>query len=242
MIKQLTNEIRLLCWVMHDGKVPDRRVAIMETWGRRCNRIIFVIGNPYVKETVTIPLAKNAELVTFKFDDHYKFLWLKTKLAFQYIVKFYKNDFDWVLKVDDDSFVVVENLKIFLKDKNVHSKFYYGFHFKPKEPSDNEQGYASGGPGYVMSMYNAQKLVNTFSMPGCYQGDDQPEDIKVGQCLALVGIYVSDSRDSYQRFRFIISYIIHFLQPSHGRQKEYKTEWFKNFSMHGVNDVSRSKS
>lgn len=227
----LQKTVNLLCWVMHNN-VPERRLAIMDTWGRRCTHIIFVIGDPKAERTVTtVRLTETADLVTLKMVEDYKFLWLKTKLAFKYILEKYKSDFDWVLKIDDDSFVIVENLQLFLKDKDVQSKFYYGFTFKNKIP----QGYNSGGSGYVMSMFNVQKLVETFSIMECYQGNDGPEDINVGKCLALVDIFPGDTRDLNGRFRFIMSHINGFLLP--GSEFD-KAEWFRNHSMYEVKDVS----
>ena len=38
-------------------------------------------------------------------------LWSKVKLGFKHVYENHFDDFDWFLKADDDTFMVIENLK-----------------------------------------------------------------------------------------------------------------------------------
>ena len=44
----------------------------------------------------------------------------------KYIYDNHLNDFDWYLRANDDTFIIMENLKTFLADKCPDSKKMYG--------------------------------------------------------------------------------------------------------------------
>ena len=53
-------------------------------------------------------------------------LWAKTKEAFKYAYHHHFEEYDWFAKMDDDTYMVVENLRHFLSDKNPREARYYG--------------------------------------------------------------------------------------------------------------------
>ena len=63
-------------------------------------------------------------------------------------------------------------------------------------------GYNSGGPGYVMSALNLNKLMESFSMPQCSQSSSGAEDIEIANCLRLVS-RSPDTREIYWLMGFL---------------------------------------
>ena len=86
-------------------------------------------------------------------------LWGKVRKALIYL---YHNHltFDWFLKADDDTYVVMDNLRRLLKQstavRNSDPAVWFGCRFKnPKI----RQGYMSGGAGYVLSREALKRVV-----------------------------------------------------------------------------------
>ena len=75
---------------------------MLNTWGKRCTYLKFITN----KEDENLP--------TFIYDtsDDYGYLWGKTKLGFKKSFEEYYDKVDWVFKADDDSYVVMENLRL----------------------------------------------------------------------------------------------------------------------------------
>jgi len=76
----------------------------------------------------------------------YSYLWGKTKKAVEYIYEKYVDDYDWFFKADDDTYVIMENLKNLLKDYDTDEGHYFGCNFKLASVS-----YMSGGAGELGS-------------------------------------------------------------------------------------------
>ena len=60
----------------------------------------------------------------------------------------FQDDADWFLKADDDTYIIVENLRHLLKDKNSSDPVYFGHKLRIDSV---QQGIFSGGAGYVLS-------------------------------------------------------------------------------------------
>jgi hypothetical protein len=94
LAEKLFDEIKIFCWVFthspnHKTKVP----AVRRTWGRRCNKLIFMSNeaDPDQPDIIKLPV-----------EDGRGHLWNKTKLTMKYVHDKYLNDYDWFMRADDD--------------------------------------------------------------------------------------------------------------------------------------------
>lgn len=191
LASQLRRKVRVLCWVMTQPKNHAKKARhVKATWGQRCNTLLFMSSAPEPSlPTVVLPIKESRNT-----------LWAKTKAAFLEVYKNHLNSSDWFLKADDDTYVVLENLRYLLKDKSPSDPVYYGRRFKPYV----EQGYMSGGAGYVLSREAVRRLVEDgLSNPKkCRSDGGGSEDVEIGKCLEKVGVKAGDSRDLQGRGRF----------------------------------------
>ncbi|KAM3962679.1 glycoprotein-N-acetylgalactosamine 3-beta-galactosyltransferase 1-like [Aphomia sociella] len=157
----------------HPDTHQTRAKHVKATWGKRCNKLLFM-SSVYDKSlpTVKLPVYEGRD-----------YLWAKTKEAFRYVYEQHRRDADWFLKADDDTYVVVENLRYLLINYNSKNSLYFGCRFKPFV----KQGYMGGGAGYVLSREALNWFVNKGlpSPDKCSLASFGPEDIEMGLRLLL---------------------------------------------------------
>ncbi|ELU10340.1 hypothetical protein CAPTEDRAFT_176711 [Capitella teleta] len=189
--RRLAAEVRVLCWIMtNPSNIKSKARHVKATWGKRCNIILFMSSQA----------EDSLPTIGLKVNEGRDNLWAKTKEAFRYIYQHHLNEADWFLKADDDTYVVVENLRLLLQDHNPEEPIHFGRKFKPYV----RQGYMSGGAGYVLSREAVRRFVEqAMPSPGkCRIDAGGAEDLEMGQCLQSVGVIAGDSRDSAGRERF----------------------------------------
>ena len=101
----LRERVRVLCWVMTSpSTISSKAQHVKATWGARCNLLIFMSSE-------ADPLLPAVGLNVSEGHDN---LWGKTRAAFAYVYRHHHDDADWFLKADDDTYVIVENLRLLL--------------------------------------------------------------------------------------------------------------------------------
>ena len=160
------------------------------TWGSRCNKLLFMSSQA----------DPDLSAVQLNVTEGYNKLWAKTKKAFQYVYSNHFQDYDWYLKADDDTFMIVENLRYLLKDFDTNKPIFFGRKFKPF----TKQGFFSGGAGYVLSKEALKRFVETgLDDPDlCRQDDGGAEDVEIAKCMVKLGVEAGDSRDLEGKKRF----------------------------------------
>jgi glycoprotein-N-acetylgalactosamine 3-beta-galactosyltransferase len=117
-------QIRIYCFILTSPQYFDTRArAVNLTWAPRCDKFSFI--SEYSNDTKGLLIAPIPNLLSGR--DH---LTQKSTLALHYVYENFINDFDWFVKADDDTYLFVENLKLFLKEKNTSEPITFGYNFK----------------------------------------------------------------------------------------------------------------
>lgn len=203
---QMAEKVRVLCWVMTGPANHDKKAKhVKATWGKRCNKLLFMSS----KEDPSLPS------IDLKVPEGRNNLWGKTKAAFKYIHEHHLDEADWFLKSDDDTFVIVENLRYLLQPYNGSDPIYFGCKFKPYV----KQGYMSGGAGYVLSKEAVRRFVTSGIKDDtgvvCRKDNSGAEDVEMGKCMENLNVVAGDSRDALGRGRFFPFVPEHHLMPGH---------------------------
>ena len=116
--------IRVFCLILTAPKYfATRARAVNLTWAPRCDRYLFI--SEYSDQSHGLPLASIINI-----QPGYQHLTQKVSLALIYVYEQFRDDFDWFLKSDDDTYVFVENLKRFLSRQNPSLPITFGYNYK----------------------------------------------------------------------------------------------------------------
>ena len=177
----MTKRPRILCLVLTQSH-STRMQAVVDTWGRKCD---VLVGSSS---------EANPSLHTYRIDSAPGYWGIFDKLL--HSLKFILSnrteewDFDWILKADDDTYVIMENLHAFLTnvtDPHAGPRVYgrvmawprlqrfkktwfakenpnvkFGRRFYAKLGKQETLRFAHGGPGYMMNRRYAQLLVDAY--------------------------------------------------------------------------------
>ncbi|CAH8540404.1 unnamed protein product [Schistosoma mattheei] len=215
----LAKQVRVFCWILTmPANHKSKAVHVKATWAGRCNNYLFISS-----ETDS-HLPSIAVINT----EGRNLLWNKTAGAIKYMAKHYANDYDYFMKADDDSYVIVENLRKILHKENPDKPFIMGRRFKPFV----KQGYMSGGGGYVLSRAGLLNIANGLENNAVCQSNKYAfaEDVKLGSCAEATNVSVIDSLDAEGRECF------HPFSPSHMLTKDTNgyPEWYLKYNYHRI--------
>ena len=186
--EEQAKRIKVLCWVMTSpDNLPIRGKPVKETWGKRCNILLFMSS----ESDSTYPA------IGLDVPEGHDVLWQKTRAAWEYVYDHHVNDADWFIKADDDTFVIVENLRHLVSTLSPDQPHYLGRYFKPFG------GYNSGGAGYVFSRETLRRFKKALGDESICHKESFAEDVEVGKCLAAMGVKPGDTRDKGGRKTFM---------------------------------------
>ncbi|KAI0226122.1 Glycoprotein-N-acetylgalactosamine 3-beta-galactosyltransferase 1 [Lamellibrachia satsuma] len=219
---KLYKEVRVLCWVMtSEQNLNTRARHVQATWTRRCNKVLFASDHKDDEfPTIDINVTAGKYHLT-----------MKAMKAFDYVYKHHYDDADWFIRTDDDTYVILENLRYFLSSQNSSQPVYFGhlymYHMK--------QGYNAGGAGYVLSREALRRLATREK--GMCPEDHGGEDIEMGRCLEMLGVATGSSLDANGHNRFHPSPVL--LQPFLKADRKYGKDGALNV-MQSISDYAIS--
>ena len=190
---------------------------VKNTWGKRCNILLFMssVRNDSFP-TVGLNVSEGTE-----------HLIAKAMSAFRYVYENYFDKADWFMKTDDDTYVIVENLRYFLSGESPADPIFFGHHFI----GPHHKEFVSGGAGYVISKEALKRFYEKGNNRSICRQDGYAEDLSIGQCLQKLGIRIGNSTDNLGRSRF------HCFYPS-SHLTGFYTEWYYKYDFYGAKKVS----
>ncbi|KAI6218186.1 hypothetical protein M3Y99_01723100 [Aphelenchoides fujianensis] len=123
----------IFCLIHTTASAHESRLAtILETWAKKCDdKLVFTDA----------PLSDDIPHVYFPFMATRDHSWEKIRRVFRYVYETTNNSFDWYLRADDDSYVVMENARKLVAEHDPKKPLVLGYRWGFFEP----RGYVDGG-------------------------------------------------------------------------------------------------
>ncbi|CAG9797033.1 unnamed protein product [Chironomus riparius] len=174
----LYREVRVLCIMtpVNQGTLNDRGEIFLKTWTKRCHKFIFFADDPdeRFKDNIIVLKDKSSN-------------WARLKEAMTYVYKHHLNDFDWILKTNDNTYMVMENLRWLL------------YQYEPDWPLIIGQRYLE--EDYMIGAYSISKRAFTrliekgFSNPQICDPKAINDDQQISKCLQRLNVLQIDALD-----------------------------------------------
>lgn len=118
VLQKLYDDVKILCLIPIKATDTEKTVRhVQNTWGKRCNKLIF---------TSTKPIEGLSNVAVVDTVESWEHLWGKVKESLKYIHHNYVHEFDWVLKADSDTYVIMENLRFMLHKYSTKFPVFFG--------------------------------------------------------------------------------------------------------------------
>ncbi|XP_059178832.1 glycoprotein-N-acetylgalactosamine 3-beta-galactosyltransferase 1-B-like isoform X1 [Physella acuta] len=190
--RKLADDVRVLVWVMTSpSHLPVQAKAVKDTWARHGQLVLYFSSI----DNKTFPA------IGLNVSEGREHLTAKTMKAFRYIYENHFNDADWFVKADDDTYLIIENLKYFLSGENYSEPVYFGQLFLIWSKPGLDQVFPCGGAGYVLSKEALRRFGEGARQANC-AGDYGGEDIRMALCLEKLVVRAGRNHDALGNSRF----------------------------------------
>jgi hypothetical protein len=205
------SNIRIVCVVFSISTRHDRLRALHKAWGHRCSRFIAFTNASTPAEGLTEPWMTLYPEFSYRPGDYgYNNHVQKTRVILKYVVDNHLEEMDYLVHADDDTFMVLENLRLFLRGLEGvvprESKPLYLGHVL--EDSDSARTkFNSGGAGFVLNRAALRKYMKTYNKKECGTNTQSyKNDVILSKCLKLSEIMPFETtRDERGAERFQVT-------------------------------------
>lgn len=225
MADTLARRIKVLCWIHNNEATANLTAAIKATWGKRCTGFIRTTNKAVINSTDThhIPNGKdNSNLEN----------------AYRFIYNNFSSKFDWILKVNGHSYVVMENLRFKLFAYNPLNAVGVGLALN----NSNGQTYLSDKASYALSKSGLKKLIHGFDNGvKCKNATNlRNEELRIGICMSEAKIHFAKSTDANGKKLFYDQYLDNFLLPDPNVKLPYP--WYEDYHVNHYLDAASNFS
>jgi glycoprotein-N-acetylgalactosamine 3-beta-galactosyltransferase len=92
---QISKEMRVFCWILGKPDRKDRWIHLKKIWGHKCDRFVVMVS--------VMKHIKGLEVIKLDFPEGRQNLWNILLRTIIYIHNHFINDYDYFMKVDDDT-------------------------------------------------------------------------------------------------------------------------------------------
>ncbi|XP_016980408.2 glycoprotein-N-acetylgalactosamine 3-beta-galactosyltransferase 1 [Drosophila rhopaloa] len=215
----LYEEIRILCMIPYDYNNPNTAKYLKRTWGKHCNVLLFVSGNTDGELEPYVPVINSTNT------------WTLVQRGLMHAYLFYADQVDWFLRVEASSFVVVENLRYMIGQRNYlpTQPIYFGYEL---ENIVTHKPFVHHQSGYVISREALRRYTNASKDPEnkeCLHWEGYSEGLDMYRCLSHVNVTIVESRDELGHETFSP------IPMDHQFLKGYnEIHWLRNLTYHKV--------
>ncbi|XP_033106262.1 glycoprotein-N-acetylgalactosamine 3-beta-galactosyltransferase 1-like [Anneissia japonica] len=183
----LNSKIRVFCFSITPQNQLHSAENQQKTWGKHCDKFVILSSRKISKgDIIGIDLADGANHA-----------WSRLKSSLQWIMGQEINNYDWIVKVEYDTYLVVENLKYMLILHSTSIKSYVGQVFSGKKDR---------GSTIALSRAGIKKLSPVIKNCGPESGG-KIDDMELQNCFNQVNVYRQEDGRDYtgeNRFQLLI--------------------------------------
>ncbi|XP_023167751.1 glycoprotein-N-acetylgalactosamine 3-beta-galactosyltransferase 1-like [Drosophila hydei] len=181
---------RIFCIIStFDFRHNSVAVHTKRTWSKKCDHHLFVSNDAH----------EEVEPAVFA---HINDKWQQMRAQLEYVYKYHFDEGDWFLYINDDNYVMVENLRYMLHTYSPEELIYFGCKLR----SETNQAYMYDRSGIVLSSAALSQFV-LRAMPNQTICSPDPQGYapyeELGRCLSNVNVLPGDSRDHLGYHRFL---------------------------------------